>query len=88
MYQCQQQLKSQVTLRSGHRDISYSNPLPPASLKDPYTREGSYDSLFDAGSENGERERGGIMSDGLGLAVENHWVELFGAGPSDNEFSE
>ena len=68
--------------------ISYSNPLLPALLKDPYTYEGSYDSLFKAGSENEDREKGGTMSDGLGLEVENHLIELFGAGPSNDEFSE
>ena len=35
--------------------ISYSNPLLPALLKDPYTHEGSYNSLFKADSENEER---------------------------------
>jgi hypothetical protein len=61
--------------------------LSPALLKDPYTREGSHDSLFDAVSENGDKERGGITSDGVGLEEENHWVELFGVVTSDDEFS-
>ena len=33
-------------------------------------------------------ERGGIASDGLGPEEENTWVELFGPGPDNNDYSE